>query len=424
MSDDRCDIGTDTIVPLRREEVVIGKRVVAGDVVRVATVTQLREQRVEVALMHERVVIEHVPVGRIVAEAPPVRQVGDVTIMPVIEEVLVLERRLLLKEEVHIRRVDEIERRVETVVLHAQTADVTRRPADDAGAAPQSPQKETSDMTNETIVAVYDDVLSTEAACADLAAAGVPESAISWTGAPVGATAAHATAAREPGFWHRLFGGEPDHDTAVYDRSVAGGASVLTVHAPAADVDRIVAIMERHGPIDIEERAAGYGSGPDDAGIGMGGRARTGIRTDAGTHTGTDTGTDTVYGSGEAVMPLSEERIEVGRRLVDRGTTRVRRFVVETPVTADVTLHAERVVVERRPATAATTAAAFTDQVVEMRESDEEAVVGKTAHVAEEIVLRKVGTDRVETVHDTVRREEVEITHDDAVPGASARRGI
>ena len=251
-------------------------------------------------------------------------------------------------------------------------------------------------MTTETIVAVYDDVLSTEAACADLAAAGVPEDAISWTGAPVGATAAHAPAVREPGFWHSLFGGEPDHDTAVYDRSVAGGASVLTVRAPAGDVDRIVSIMERHGPIDIEERAAGYGSAE----------------------------ADTIYGSGEAVMPLSEERIEVGRRVVDRGTTRVRRFVVETPVAADVTLHAERVVVERRPVSAEATTTAFTDQVIEMSQSDEEAVVGKTARVAEEVVLRKVGTDRIETVHDTVRREEVEITHDDGAQAASARRGI
>ena len=134
MSDDRADTGADTIVPVQHEDVVIGKRAVAGDVVRVATVTQFREQRVEVALMHERIVIEHVPVGRIVEQAPEVRQVGDVTILPVIEEVLVLERRLLLKEEVHIRRVDEIERRVETVVLRSQTADVTRRPAGDAGA--------------------------------------------------------------------------------------------------------------------------------------------------------------------------------------------------------------------------------------------------------------------------------------------------
>lgn len=240
-------------------------------------------------------------------------------------------------------------------------------------------------MTEETIVAVYDDVLAIEAACAELTDAGVPDDAISWTGAPIGTHAANGRAARERGFWSRLFGGEPDHDTAVYDCCVESGAHVLTVRAPATHVAEVAAILERHAPIDIDERAAAGG--------------------------------DTIYGSGEAVIPLSEERLAVGKRLVDRGTTRVRRFVVERPVSADVTLHAERVVVECRPAAAAAGAVPdFTDQVVEMRETDEEAVVGKTARVAEEVVMRRVANNRVETIHDTLRHEDVEVAHDDARP--------
>jgi hypothetical protein len=58
----------------------------------------------------------------------------------------------------------------------------------------------------------------------------------------------------------------------------------------------------------------------------------------------------------------------------------------------------------------------FTDKVIEMTETSEQAVVSKTAHVVEEVNLRKNVTDRVETVNETLRRDEVEI---EKVPGES-----
>ncbi len=51
-----------------------------------------------------------------------------------------------------------------------------------------------------------------------------------------------------------------------------------------------------------------------------------------------------------------------------------------------------------------------------MTESAEEAVVSKTARVYEEVGLRKEATERVETVRDTVRKEEVEV---EQVPGTT-----
>jgi uncharacterized protein (TIGR02271 family) len=119
--------------------------------------------------------------------------------------------------------------------------------------------------------------------------------------------------------------------------------------------------------------------------------------------------------SGEEVIPLAEEQLTVGKRLVNRGTARVRRFVVETPVEEAVTLHSERVSIERRPVSAGTpvTDADSTDRTIEVTETDEEAVVGKTARVKEEVVINKAATKRVEAVRDTVRREDVEISRDD-----------
>lgn len=118
---------------------------------------------------------------------------------------------------------------------------------------------------------------------------------------------------------------------------------------------------------------------------------------------------------GDEVIALSEEQLTVGKRLVNRGTTHIRRFVVETPVEENVTLHTERVSIDRRPASAGARVddADFTNRTIEVTETDEEAVVGKTARVREEVVVHKEATDRVETVRDTVRRQDVEIERDD-----------
>ena len=122
----------------------------------------------------------------------------------------------------------------------------------------------------------------------------------------------------------------------------------------------------------------------------------------------------TIPGGKEEVLALSEEQLTVGKRLINRGTTRVRRFVVETPVEEAVTLHSENVSIERRPVAPGTNPANvdFKDMTVEVTETDEEAVVAKRAQVREEVVINKSATDRVETVRDTVRREDVEITKD------------
>ncbi len=82
-------------------------------------------------LSHEHVVVERVAVGRVVDAVPPVRQEGDVTIMPVVEEELVLVRRLVLKEEVHLRRVRSTTTHSETVAVREQHVAVTRTPLDD-----------------------------------------------------------------------------------------------------------------------------------------------------------------------------------------------------------------------------------------------------------------------------------------------------
>lgn len=113
-------------IPLHAEDLTVSKLQVAGDTVRVRTVTREHETFVDETLNHERVQIERVPIGRQVEAIPPVRQEGDTTILSVVEETLVIERRLILKEEVHIRRLQVSERHQEAVALRKQEAVITR----------------------------------------------------------------------------------------------------------------------------------------------------------------------------------------------------------------------------------------------------------------------------------------------------------
>jgi len=118
-------VGDVQVLPLYAEQVAVSKRV-RKTRVQVARTTRTREAVVKEDLAHEQVVVERVAIGRVVDAVPDVRQEGDVTILPVMEEIVVVERRLILKEEVHIRRVRTTERHVETVTLREQEAAVTR----------------------------------------------------------------------------------------------------------------------------------------------------------------------------------------------------------------------------------------------------------------------------------------------------------
>ncbi len=117
------------VIPLAVEEAIVSRRTVKTGVVRVERTTHIREHVIQEDVSRERVDIEHVPVGRYVETIPPVREEGDVTIVPVVDEVVVVERRLLLREEVHLRRVRTTEQHMETVALREQEATVTRTPA-------------------------------------------------------------------------------------------------------------------------------------------------------------------------------------------------------------------------------------------------------------------------------------------------------
>jgi hypothetical protein len=127
----------------------------------------------------------------------------------------------------------------------------------------------------------------------------------------------------------------------------------------------------------------------------------------------------------EEVIPLGEEVLEVGKRTENRGTARIHRFVVETPVEQQVTLMSEKVVVERRrPVSDKVTGEILTEVTVEIVETEEVPTVAKRTRLREEVVVRTERTQRVETVKATVRRDEVEIGQADPKRGNRQLRSV
>lgn len=116
----------ETKIPLIAERLNVSAREVEMGRVRVETRTELVEELAKAELDTTDVDVVRVPVDQVVTEAPPIRTVGTVTIIPVLEEVLVIEKRLILKEELHVtRRVTTKEVSV-PVTLRKQRATVTR----------------------------------------------------------------------------------------------------------------------------------------------------------------------------------------------------------------------------------------------------------------------------------------------------------
>lgn len=135
LSDAASFITTDeAVLPLYAEQIVVARHKLERKV-QLHLRTASRDHAVDELLTHERVEIERVPIGREIDTVPADRQEGDTTIIPVIEEVVVIHRQLVLREEIRMRRVRITEHHRETVTLREQEATVERnKPAASATA--------------------------------------------------------------------------------------------------------------------------------------------------------------------------------------------------------------------------------------------------------------------------------------------------
>jgi uncharacterized protein (TIGR02271 family) len=244
-------------------------------------------------------------------------------------------------------------------------------------------------------------------------------------------------------FFADLFGSDHDEPQRKYSEAVTRGSHVLTVTtATLPEVERAADLIERFGPVDIDEKASQWGGGATTGGAMAGGAMSSGaMGSSSGTQQqaallsqqsqqgstasqqGSAMGGSQQLATGEtAAIPVIEEQLQVGKREVQRGGVRVYQRMVETPVTETVNLREEHVNVERRPVDQpASTAdlAAFQEKSIELRETGEEVVVQKTARVVEEVVIGKEVTQTQQQVNDTVRHTEVDIEQLGATTGGT-----
>jgi len=194
-------------------------------------------------------------------------------------------------------------------------------------------------------------------------------------------------------FFGNLFDSDDDRDRYS---TVASRSTTVTVHATSvAEAERAADLLDRYGAVDVDERASQYGYGS--------------------ASTTTDTSyADTTNRTADATgaIPIIEENLNVGKRVVETGGVRLRSRIVERPVEESVRLRVEHVHVERNPVNRPATEAdlnAFREGTIEATEHAEVPVVGKTARVVEEVRLDKDVTERDEVVRDTVRRTDVDV---------------
>lgn len=190
-------------------------------------------------------------------------------------------------------------------------------------------------------------------------------------------------------FFKNLFGDDDERDR--YSRAAKRGC-IVTVHATSIEqANRASELLDEYGAIDIDDNDYEYNAQNRNI-------------------TGT---TDLDNGSNESKkIPVIEENLHVGKRVVETGGVRLRSRIIEKPVEETIRLREEYVTVERNKVDRPVSTDEldnFEEETIEVRERREIPVVSKEATVVEEISVDKTVDHRDETIRDNVRRKDVEV---------------
>src|SRR3954447_2218946 len=267
-------------------------------------------------------------------------------------------------------------------------------------------------MNHRTVTALFHNRENANLAIEELVRAGIPRSAVRLTpetdvsSANETRTSSYDAARDEKGFWASLADMfMPDEDRYTYAEAMNRGSIMVTATVDEAQAETAEAVLERHGTVNVDESVESWRK-----------EGWSGYSSASGTAQSAQAATS------QAVQEV-EERLRVGKRQVNSGRVKVRSYVIERPVSESVNLHSETVQVERRPVDRAVGAGedAFKERTIEAQATSEEAVVAKEARVTGEVLVRKEGSDRTETVKDKVRSTKVDV--DDERRSGTTRPG-
>ena len=233
--------------------------------------------------------------------------------------------------------------------------------------------------TNETtLVSLFHTQEHASKAMNDLQAAGVPSQFIQTLGGEAG-----RSSAPEQSLTTLKALNLPAKDLQVLSDGLKSGGTLIVVRASQPLADKVEQVFEHQNAEQIDERTATRQPQAMAAAV-----------------------------AGDTMIPVIEEELVVGKQRVERGGVRVFTHMVERPVEEQVTLQEEHATVDRHAVNRPISEAemnSLRDQSFEVREMGEEAVVGKTARVVEEVRVGKEMTQRTEQIKDTVRKTQVEV---------------
>jgi uncharacterized protein (TIGR02271 family) len=126
------------VIPVVVEEAHVAKRQVETGRVRIQKTVQSADEWIDVPLLRDRVQVERVPVERYLEQPETVHYQGDTLVIPVMEEVVVVQKRLLLREEIHVTTLRQRVQHREAVQLQREQVTVTRHPPGPDGPAAQA----------------------------------------------------------------------------------------------------------------------------------------------------------------------------------------------------------------------------------------------------------------------------------------------
>ncbi len=118
--------GEKMVIPVIAEEIAVAKKVIESGKVRISKRISEHEELVDVPLFREEVRVERVPMNLFVEAPPPVRQEGDTMIIPVVEEQIVIQKKLLLVEELRVRKEIVEHHQPQTVNLRKEEVEIKR----------------------------------------------------------------------------------------------------------------------------------------------------------------------------------------------------------------------------------------------------------------------------------------------------------
>lgn len=144
----RLNLEDELVIPVVAEELAVSRRQVAQGVVRIHKRVETHEATLDAATASEEVAVERVPINTLVeGPSPQIREEDGVLIVPVLEEVLVVEKRLMLREEVRVTKHKTTSNTPQTVTLRRETVEIERlAPEDSAPTDPFLPQADSLEI--------------------------------------------------------------------------------------------------------------------------------------------------------------------------------------------------------------------------------------------------------------------------------------